>query len=121
MMGDELALLSRARTIDAVGLEDDDGEIAAHRHNHQWQEEAVAARQFGDEEDACQRSVHHPRHHPGHAHEGEILFGHMNAQFVDVPQARKEEPAEAADEKRGGKGSATAATAIGGRRGKHFR
>ena len=45
----------------------------------------------------------------------------MNAQLVDVPQARKEEPAEAADEKRGGKGSATAATAIGGRCGKHFR
>ena len=43
-------------------------EIAADAHNHQGDKKLIAARQFGNEEDTCQRRLHHAGHHTGHAH-----------------------------------------------------
>ena len=83
---DELALACQTHGVDAVGLEGMDGQIRGHGNNHQRDEQGVAARQFGDEEDARQRGMEYAAHHAGHAQQGVVRLGHMEAErLVDVP------------------------------------
>ena len=121
MVGDELALACQAHAVDAVGLEDVDGEVGADADNHQGDEHLVATRDFGDEEDAGERCVHHARHHTRHAQQCEVLLGQVDADAVDIPQVGEEETGESSDEQRGSERTATAATAVGGRCGEHLR
>ena len=118
MVSHQLALTRQSHAIDAVRLEDVDGEVGADGDNHERHEEVVAAGNLGNEEDAGQGGMHHARHHAGHAQQGEVLLGHIDTDIVDVPQSCKEESGEAADEQRGCEGTAATAAAIGGRGGK---
>ena len=114
MMGEQLTLLSQACPIDAMRFEDDDGQVGADGDNHQGDEQTVTARQFCDEEHARQGGMHHPRHHPSHAHEGEILLGDIHPYLMNVPQTGEEKAREAAHEEAWCKSTATTAAAIGG-------
>ena len=64
MVGEQLALSSQTQGVDAVTLEDADGEERRDTHYHQRHEELVAAREFGNEEDARKRCMHHARNGP---------------------------------------------------------
>ena len=114
MVGDKLALASQPESVDAVGFEDVDGQVAGHGDNHERHEEIVAAGNLGYEENARQRGMHDARHDTRHAQQREVLLRDVDTHLVHVPQPRKEEPREAADEERGGKRAATAAAAVGG-------
>ena len=84
------------------------------RDEHQRHEQRVSARQFGDQEDRCQRSFHHARHHAGHADERERddrqLEAEQGVQHVDHRRAGKR-----ADEQRRGERAADAARSVSGR------
>ena len=64
--------------------------------------------------------MHHSRHDSSHTQESEILLRHIDSHLIDVPQARKEEPREAADKQRRCERTTTASAAIGSSRGKHL-
>ena len=113
MVRDKLALTRQSNAVDAMRLEDVDGEVGADGDNHERHKEVVAAGYLGNEEDAGQGGMHHARHHAGHAQQGEVLLGHIDTDIVDVPQSCKEESGEAADEQRGCEGTAATAAAIG--------
>ena len=117
MVSEEFSLFGQTRAIDTMGFEDDDGQVRCYRDNHQRHQQTVAPRQLGNEEHARQRSMHHARHHTGHAHQGKILLRDVDTYLVDVPQPREEEAREAAHEEAGCKGTATASTAIRSRGG----
>lgn len=102
------------KVIDAMGLEQADGDDCHDAHDDQGDEELVAAGYFGNEEDAGERSMHHTRHHARHTEQGEILLWDDGADSLQVPQAGEEESAEAPDEQRWCERTADAATAVGG-------
>ena len=79
MVGDQLSLPGQSHTVDAVWLEDDDGQVTGDGDNHQRHEHVVAAGNLGNEEDARQRGVHDAGHDAGHAQQGEVLLGHVDA------------------------------------------
>ena len=85
-----------------------------------YDEELIASREFGDEEDARKRRMHHTRHNACHTHEREVLLGHVDTYLVGIPEAGEEETRKTADKERRGEGSTTTATAIGCRCGKHL-
>ena len=109
MVGKQLAFPCQSERIDTVALEDADGKQRADAHDHQRDEELVTACQFGYQEDARQRCMHHARHYTCHAHQRKVLLRNINAYLVDVPDAGEEEASKTADEKRWSKGSATTA------------
>ena len=96
-------------------------EIAADAHNHQGDKKLIAARQFGNEEDACQRRLHHAGHHTSHAHQSKILLGNINAQLIAIPNASEKETRKAANKQRWRESSATTSGSIGGRCGKNLK
>ena len=120
VVSEQLALPSQSQGVDAMALEDADGEQGRDAHDHQRHEELIAAREFGDEEDARQRSMHHARNQTSHTHQRKVLLRHMNAYLIDIPQAGKEEARKSADKERRGKGSTATATTIGCRSGKYL-
>ena len=75
----QLSLTSQTHSVDAVGLEEDDGQVGRHGDDHQRQEETVAAGELRDEEDSCQRSVHDAAHQACHTQEREIVLGDEDA------------------------------------------
>ena len=117
VVGDELAFAGQPDGVDAVGLEEADDDDRRHADDDERYEHLVAAGDLGNEEDARERSVHHAGHDARHAEQGEVLFGNVGPDLMDVPEAREEESAESADEERGCKRSADAASAVGGRSG----
>ena len=121
MVGEQFALAGQSERIDAMAHEDGDREVGTHGHDDERDEEAIATRQFGDEEDARQGGVHDSRHHTRHAIEREVLLGHIDAELILIPKAREEEAKGSADEERGGKGTTTTTRAIGGTRGEDLR
>ena len=52
VVGEQFAFLRQTHGVERVGLEKHDGQIGDDADDHQWHEKVVAARQFGDEEDA---------------------------------------------------------------------
>ena len=110
----QLALLGQAHGIDAMRLEDNDGQIGADGNNHQRQEEVVTSRQLGDEKDACQGGVHHAAHHAGHAHQGEVLLGQEGRHVEPIAEMREDKAGDTAQVERGGEDTATTASAVGG-------
>ena len=118
---EQLPFLGQPHGIDAVRLKRDDGQVGTDGHNHQGHEQLVAAREFGNEENARQRGVHHAAHQAGHADHGKVALGQVDVQeLVDVPQAGEDEARDAAQEQAGGEDSAAAPAAIGGRGGEHL-
>ena len=115
MVGEQFSLLGQARAIDAVRLENADGHIGHHAHNHQRHKHRVAASQLGYQEDTRKRRVHHTRHHTCHTQQRKVLLGHIHTDGVDVPKSRKEEAGKTADKQRWCECSTAAASAIGGR------
>ena len=120
MVGDEFALARQPHAVDAVWLEHDDDQIGTHTHDDERNEQPVSTRDFGNEENARQRGVHHAGHHAGHAQKREVLLGDIDSHLISVPQAGKEETAEGSDEQRRGERTATSSTAVGGRGGKNL-
>ena len=120
VVGEQLALSCQTQGVDAVALEDADGEQRRDAHNHQRHEELVAAREFGDEEDARKRGMHHARYETRHAHECKVLLRNVDAHLVHIPEARKEETGKTANDERRGKGTTASATAVGCRGGKNL-
>ncbi len=124
-MRDELSATSQSYGIDAVWLKDVDGQIRNDGHNHQWHEQVVAAGEFGDEENACEGSVHHTRHEACHAVESTVFWrkeawaAHGEPKS-HVPDVGEKEPCYAAHEQAGGEHSTASASAIGGCGGKHL-
>ena len=86
MMRQQFPLTGQTGTIDTMRFEDDDGEIGTDADNHQRHEHRITTRQFCNQEDTCQRGVHHTRHHTSHPQQGEILLRHINTNLVDIPQ-----------------------------------
>ena len=66
VVSEQLALPSQSQGVDAMALEDADGEQGRDAHDHQRHEELIAAREFGDEEDARQRSMQKVEDRPLH-------------------------------------------------------
>ena len=115
VMCHQFTFAGQTHRVDAVRLEEDDGQVGGHRHNHQREEQAVAARQLSNEEDAGQGGVHHAAHHARHSQEREVVLGNEDAVAGEhVPQRGKQEARDAAHEQTGGEGSATSAAAVGG-------
>ena len=121
MMGYKLPRTRQTYAINAMLFKDVYREIAANAHNHQGDKKLIAARQFCDEEDACQRCLHHTGHHTSHAHQSKILLGNINTQLIVIPNASKKESRKAANKQRWRKGSATTSSSIGGRCGKNLK
>ena len=120
MMCDEFALACQSHAIDAVRLEDDDGEIGTDTHYHERHKESVSASEFGYEEYAGEWCVHHSCHDPCHAQKGEVLLWHHRSDVVYVPQSGEEEAGEGTYEQRGCKGTSASSSPIGGRGGKNL-
>lgn len=91
MVGEQLALSSQTQGVDTVTLEDADGEQRRDAHYHQRHEELVAAREFGDEEDARKRCMHHARNEARHPHQCKVLLRNIDTYLIHIPKARKEE------------------------------
>ena len=120
MVGEQLALSSQTQGVDAVTLEDADGEQRRDAHYHQRHEELVAAREFGDEEDARKRCMHHARNEARHTHQCKVLLRNIDTYLIHIPKARKEETGKTSDNERRSKGTTASATTIGGRGGKNL-
>lgn len=118
MVGEQLALSSQTQGVDTVTLEDADGEQRRDAHYHQRHEELVAAREFGDEEDARKRCMHHARNEARHTHQCKVLLRNIDTYLIHIPKARKEETGKTSDNERRSKGTTASATTIGGRGGK---
>ena len=65
-----------------MGLKYDDGEVGRNGHNHQRNEQGVAARELGNEEHAGKRGMEHGAHYAGHAQQSIVGLRHMYAQNV---------------------------------------
>ena len=98
MVRNQLTLFGQTRAIDTVRLEDDDGEIGAYTDDHQRHKHTIATRQFGNQEDTCQRRMHHARHHTSHTQQREILLWDIDTYLVHVPETREQETCETTDE-----------------------
>ena len=120
MVGEQLALSSQTQGVDAVTLKDADGEQRRDAHYHQRHEELVAAREFGNEEDARKRCMHHARNEARHTHQCKVLLRNIDTYLIHIPKARKEETGKTSDNERRSKGTTASATTIGGRGGKNL-
>ena len=121
---EQLPFLGQTHGVDAMRLENLDGEIGAYRDHHQRQEQAVSARKFGNEEDTRKRGMHHSRHHSRHAHEGEILFGqivrHDGRKAIAIAEMCKDKPSDTSQEQAGCESTSATSTPIGGGSCKHL-
>ena len=109
LMREELALLCQAERVDTVGHEDADRGEGGQRHEHQWQEEVVPARELCDEENTRQWGVHHASDQPCHTEQDVVLRGDEDVERTEVvhqigedearepahEEGRSEEPATA--------------------------
>ena len=111
VMGEEFAFLRQTHGVEAVGLEDHDGEVRDDRHDHQRHKQVVTAGEFGDEEDTRERCVHDAGHQARHAHEGEVDDRYRDAHRLE--QIRQDKAHQRAHEQRGREDTADAATAVG--------
>ncbi len=101
--------------IDAVRLKGMDGEIGGCRDNHERDEEVITAREFCNEEDACERCVENAAHHARHAQKCVVRRWNVDAKRLElVPKGGKHKARNAAEEKAGRKRTAATATAVGG-------
>ena len=121
MVGNQLTLFGQTRAIDTMRLENDDGEIGAHTNNHQRHKHTITTRQFGNQEDTCQRRMHHTRHHTSHTQQREILLWDIDAYLIHVPETGEQEARKASDKQRGSKRTTATATTISCRGGHHLR
>ena len=64
--------------------------------------------------------MHHASQYASHTEHGKVLLRHVNAELLHVPNAREEESRKATDEQRGCECSATSATTVCCRCGKHL-
>ena len=120
VMCQQLALTSQPGAVNAVRLEDDDGEISTDADNHQRHEHGVPTRQFCNQKHPRQRGMHHPRHHTRHAQQGEVLLRYIDTNLIDVPQSGEKESGKAANEQRGSKRTATTSATVCCRCSKHL-
>ena len=114
MVGNQLPLTSQTGAVDTMRLKNDNREISTHADNHQWHEHRIATRQFCNQKDTRQRSMHHTRHHTSHTQQREVLLWHIDAYLVDIPKSGEKESCETSDKQRGGKRTTTTATTIRG-------
>ena len=121
VVGYELSLTGKSHSVDTVRLEDNDGEIRADAYNYQRHKQLITARKFGNEEDACERCVHHTSHHASHSEKREVLFGHIYAYLIHVPKAGEEESAKGTNKQRGRECTSATSSAICGCCSKHLR
>ena len=82
-------------------------------------EKAVTARQFGDQEDRGQGSLHHARHHARHTYQGERNQRQVPSE-QGVADQRRDSAHECADEQRRGERTADAARSVGRGHGDHL-
>ena len=114
MVGDELSFTSQSHGVDGMRLKDADKHHADYRYDQQGNEELVAAGDLGDQEDACQRSVHDTGHDACHAQQRVVAFGKINANLLHVPKPCEEKACEATHKQRRREGTTAAACTIGG-------
>lgn len=115
MVGEELSALCESHGIDAVGLEDLDGEVCADGNHHEGEEEVVASGKLGDEEYAGEGGVHDAAHEAAHAEHGKVVLADLDAEdVVCVPESCEDEACDTAEEQGGGEDSAASAAAVGG-------
>ena len=119
VVGEQLATTCQTHGIDAVRLEDVDGEVGTDGDNHQRHEELIASREFGNEEDSRQGRMHDTTHESAHAQKGEVVLCQMDAEETSmVPHLREDETEDASQEQRGGKDSTASPSPIRGSGGK---
>ena len=109
-MRQELTLLRQAQRVDTVRHEDTYRGEGGQRDQHQRQEEVVAARELGDEEDPRQGGMHHPSHQARHPEQDIVLRRDKDLQRGEViDQVGEDKAREAASKERGGEEPAAAA------------
>ena len=94
MVRQQLAFLRQSHRVDAMRLERQYRNIRTNRDNHQGQEQIIASRQLGDQEDARQRGVHHARHHARHTQQGEVLLRQIRRDIEIVGGMREDKPGD---------------------------
>ena len=109
----ELPFLCKPCGIYAVWFEDYDYKIRHKRHYHKRSEKKIAACEFGNEEHACERSVHYGTHDARHAEKSVILFGNIDSEVVHVPKSGEHEAAYTAQKQTGRENTAASAATIG--------
>ena len=110
-MRQELTFLRQTHRVQRVRLKQHNRQVRHQRHNHQRQEEMVAAGQLGNKEDTRQRRVHHARHQTCHAYQSEVGLRHTDARQVNQP--RHDKARQTADEERGREDTSHSAAAVG--------
>ena len=120
MVRDEFTLACQSHTIDAMGFEDDDGEIGEDAYHHQGDEQLIATGELSNEEDTRERRMHHTSHHRCHTQHGKVPLRDIHPDLLDVPHTGKEETGEGSDEQRRSEGTTATATTIGSRGSKHL-
>ena len=118
VVSEQFTLLGQTHGVDAVRLEHTDGKERECRRNHQREKEVITTREFGDEEDTRERSVHHTTHKACHTEEGKIILGQVYADAHSVEEMREHKSRDTAQEEAGCKDTATSAPRIGCRGGK---
>ena len=114
VVGDEFSFSGESHSINAVRLEDVDGEIRTDADNHQRHKQLVSTGELCDEKNARERCMHHAGHYTCHTEQREILFGDVDSDLIDIPNSGKEKAAESADKQRWSKCSAASASAVSG-------
>ena len=120
VVGQQVTLLGKTHRIDAVRLEDDDGQVGTDGDNHQSEEQVIAPGQLGNEEDAGQGSMHHARHQSCHPQQGKVLLRNVGTQVELVAEAGKDEARDASQEQAGRKDTATTTASVGRTRSVHL-
>ena len=82
---DEFSFTCQTHTIDAVFLKDANGEVSADRHNHQRNEQLVAAGKLSNQEDTGERSMHDTCHHARHTVQREVFLRDIDTNLMHVP------------------------------------
>jgi len=94
VVGDKFPFSSESHSVNAVWLEDVDGEVRTDADNHQRHKQLVSTGELCDEKNARERCMHHASHYTCHTEQREILFGDVDSDLIDIPNSGKEKAAE---------------------------
>ena len=124
VMSHQFSLLSKTHGINTMRLEYHNSKVRTYRNHHQRKEEVVSTGQLSNEEDTCQWSMHYPRHHARHPHQGKILFRNIirdkRCQRISIAEMRKDESHHTSQEQTRGKCTPATSTTIGSTRCKYL-
>ena len=124
IMSQQFALLCQTHGIDTVRFEYHDCKVSTDRYHHQRKEQVISPCQLGNEEDTCQRCMHHARHHPCHTQQGKVLFRNIirnkRCQRIAIAEVREDKSHDTAQEQTRSKSTPATSTTIGSTRCKHL-